>query len=100
MRSSWIEVDLSAIEDNVRTIRSFLKPGVKLLATVKGNAYGHGAAEVPRFLESLGVDAFGVAFAEEGVTLRESGVTKPILLYGRTFSDSYGLLFDLSLIHI
>lgn len=52
---------------------------------------------MPRFLESLGVDAFGVAFAEEGVTLRESGVTKPILLYGRTFSDSYGLLFDYDL---
>lgn len=97
MRSSWIEVDLSAIEDNVRTIRSFLKPAVKLLATVKGNAYGHGAAEVSRLLERLGVDAFGVAFAEEGVTLRESGITKPILLYGRTFSDSYGLLFDYDL---
>src|SRR5437773_8692424 len=50
-----------------------------ILAAVKANAYGHGAIECARRLEAEGVDWFGVALPEEGVELRSSGVTKPIL---------------------
>ena len=64
MRSSWIEVDLEVIKRNVESIRKALKAGTKLMATVKGDAYGHGALESSKLLSSLGVDAFGVAFAE------------------------------------
>lgn len=97
MRSSWIEVDLEVIKRNVESIRKALKAGTKLMATVKGDAYGHGALESSKLLSSLGVDAFGVAFAEEGVELRRGGIKEPILIYGRTFPDSYSLLFDYDL---
>ena len=49
------------------------------MAVVKANAYGHGAVECARRLESEGADWFGVALPEEGIELRQAGITKPIL---------------------
>ena len=98
MRPSWIEVDLDVIKKNTEQIRARLKPGTKFLATVKGDGYGHGAVETAKLLSAAGVDYFGVAFAEEGAELREAGIAEPVLIYGRTFSDSYDMLFDSNLI--
>lgn len=94
MRPSWIEVDLDIMKKNAEQIRSRLRPGTKFLATIKGDGYGHGAVETARALSTVGVDYFGVAFAEEGAKLRAAGITEPILIYGRTFQDSFDLLFD------
>jgi alanine racemase len=52
------------------------------MAVVKANAYGHGLVEVARHLEHCGVETFGVALLEEGLTLREEGITRPILVFG------------------
>src|SRR5438132_13601892 len=81
-RPTWAEIDLDALAANFRIIREHVGPDVKVLAAVKANAYGHGAVECARRLEAEGVDWFGVALPEEGIELREAGITKPILCLG------------------
>ena len=78
-RLTWAEIDLDALAHNFRVIRERVGGDVKILAAVKANAYGHGAVECSRRLEAEGVDWFGVALPEEGIELREAGITKPIL---------------------
>ncbi|MAZ26865.1 MAG: alanine racemase [Cytophagaceae bacterium] len=80
MPQSILEIDLTALEHNVDYLRSKLTPGVKLMAVVKAYAYGSEPAAVAQKLMSLGVDYFAVAFVEEGVTLRDAGITAPILV--------------------
>lgn len=77
------EIDLAALRGNLREIKSYLsrkKSQTKIIAIVKADAYGHGAKEVSLTLESEGVYCFGVAFFEEALALRESGISLPILL--------------------
>lgn len=75
-----VYVDLAALENNYRAIKATVSPRVKVLCVVKSDAYGHGAVEVARRLESLGVDWLGVATVDEGMELRQSGITTPILV--------------------
>jgi alanine racemase len=75
-------VDLSALQHNVAALRARLAAGTELLAAVKADAYGHGAATVVPALQAFGVDRFGVATAAEALALRAAGVTAPILLFG------------------
>ncbi len=81
-RPTWAEIDLDALAHNFHIIRKHIGPEVKILAAVKANAYGHGAVKCARRLESEGCDWFGVALPEEGIELRESGITRPILCLG------------------
>jgi alanine racemase len=74
-------VDLDAVRDNVALLRSYA-PGTRLLAAVKADAYGHGLLPVARALVSCGVDAFGVATAEEALALRRGGIGGLVLLFG------------------
>lgn len=78
------EVDLVAIRDNAHAVRGHLGPGVRLMAVVKANAYGHGAGPVARAALAGGAGALAVALAEEGATLRAEGVDAPILVMGPT----------------
>ncbi len=79
-RPTVAEVDLDALTHNVQQIRRHLREKVEMLAVVKADAYGHGAEAVARELTLAGVSLFGVASVEEGIALRESGVTLPILV--------------------
>jgi alanine racemase len=79
-------VDLAALRHNVTALRARLAPGTQLLAAVKADAYGHGAAAVAPALQSFGVDRFGVATAEEALALRAAGVTAPVLVFGPVFT--------------
>jgi len=81
-RPTWIEVDLDTIARNLALLRRRLGPGCRILAVVKADAYGHGAAAVSRRLEIEGIDLLGVASAEEGRALRESRIGTPILVLG------------------
>jgi len=81
-RPTWAEIDLDALADNFRLIREHVGPAVKVMAAVKGDAYGHGALQCARRLEAEGVDWFGVALPEEGIDLRDSGITRPVLCLG------------------
>ena len=79
---AWIEVDLDALRANYDTVRRAAGSGTAVVPMVKANAYGLGAARVVRALEPLDPWGFGVATADEGVALRELGVTRPILVAG------------------
>jgi alanine racemase len=81
-RPTWAEIDLDALAENYQLIRKRVGPDVKIMAAVKASAYGHGAVECSRRLQQEGVDWFGVALPEEGVELREAGITRPILCLG------------------
>jgi alanine racemase len=78
-RPTWAEVDLDALASNFHLIQKQVGPAVKVLAVVKANAYGHGAVTCARRLAVEGADWFGVALPEEGIELRDSGITQPIL---------------------
>lgn len=90
-RPTWAEVDLDALAHNFHVIRERVGPDVKVLAAVKANAYGHGAVECSRRLAKEGADWFGVALPEEGVELRNAGITKPILCMGGSWARQEGL---------
>ncbi len=79
IRPTRVEVDLGALGANLSAIREHVGPA-KVMPILKANAYGHGIVEVGRHLDALGVDALGVAYLEEGETLREAGVRAPILV--------------------
>ncbi len=78
-RPTWAEVDLNALTANFHVVKDRVGPDVNVMAIVKANAYGHGAAECARELEKAGADWFGVALPEEGIELRDAGITRPIL---------------------
>ena len=76
-----LEVNLSAIVDNVRYFRSLLQPNTQLTCMVKAFGYGAGSVEVSRALQNSGlVDYLAVAVADEGVELRRAGITLPIII--------------------
>ncbi len=79
--SSIAEIDLSALAENIRRVRTTIGD-CEILAVVKANAYGHGALEIARFLAQNTIKPllFGVAFLEEAIALREGGITDRILL--------------------
>ncbi len=87
------EVDLKALEFNYWQIRKRIPKGVKFLAVVKADAYGHGAVPISRNLEKLGVEYLGVAIPEEGVELRKGGVKAPILVLGGIFGEEEDEIF-------
>ena len=82
-RPTRILVDLDAITRNLGAIRK--RVGVPVMGIVKAEAYGHGLVPVARHLQAQGVDQLGVAFLEEGIALREAGITLPILVLGGIF---------------
>jgi alanine racemase len=79
---TWVEVDLSAIQNNLRRMKAIT--GTRVMAVVKANAYGHGAIEVSRAAAAAGAAWLGVARASEGLSLREGGRALPILVLGYT----------------
>ena len=81
MRPSYIEVDLNNLRHNLALIRKHTDNRA-VMAVVKANAYGHGLLRVAQFYEKLGVNCLGVALLEEGILLRESGITLPIVVFG------------------
>ena len=99
IRPTVARVDLGAIKSNFRTIAEHLHqeqpartPGV--IAVVKANAYGHGAAPVARALESVGADLLACADIEEGAALRAAGVEAEILVFGALSVSDLDGLFD------
>ena len=75
-----LEVDLEAMRQNLNAFRSHLREGVGVVAMVKASSYGAGNFEVARMLQHEGVEYLAVAFADEGVELRERGITMPIVV--------------------
>ena len=83
-RPTWLEVDLEAIAHNVRRVVEIVGPAVKVLAVLKADGYGHGAVRVARTALNNGVYCLGVASINEGLALRKTGISAPILVLGFT----------------
>lgn len=81
LRPTHAEIDLDLIQHNVRALRR-MAPDSAFMAVVKADGYGHGAVPVALAALEAGASWLGVAVAEEGVTLREAGITAPILIFG------------------
>lgn len=96
LRPAWAEIDLDNLKKNFLIIRKKIKDK-KIVSVVKADAYGHGAAEVSKELESLGTDYFAVATLEEGIELRINGISKPILIFGYIFPKQANYILDFSL---
>lgn len=75
-----LEISLDAIAHNLNEIRRFLKHDTRIMAMVKAFAYGAGPAEISSLLEYQGVSYLGVAYADEGIELRNAGVTMPVMV--------------------
>jgi alanine racemase len=88
-----MEIDLLALNRNLNVFRSRLKQGTGLMVMVKAFAYGSGAAEIARFLEHNGVQYLGVAYADEGVALRNRSIKIPVMVMNPT-PESCGLLIS------
>ena len=83
LRRTWVDISLDAIDYNFRKIKAHVGNSM-VMAVVKADAYGHGDRMTAPFLEEAGADWFGVSNLGEALGIRESGVTKPILVFGNT----------------
>ncbi|MBU6342881.1 MAG: bifunctional UDP-N-acetylmuramoyl-tripeptide:D-alanyl-D-alanine ligase/alanine racemase, partial [Bacteroidetes bacterium] len=87
-----LEVNLSALVHNLNVYNRLLQPGAKMMVMVKAAGYGSGAAELAKLLEFHKVEYLGVAYADEGIELRQAGVKLPILVLNpepRSFDAMY-----------
>lgn len=86
----YAKIDLDAVAFNLKSIEGKIAPHTKIIAVVKADAYGHGAAETAKEIEpSAKVFGFAAATAEEALFLRRKGIRKPILILGYTFCEDY-----------
>ena len=83
---AWIEVKGSAIEDNIRQVKSLLRDKCKFMAVVKADGYGHDAIFVSKCAIKGGADQLGVATLSEGIVLRNAGINTPILVLGNIYT--------------
>src|SRR3990167_5443710 len=83
----WLTIDLKAIDHNIKQIKGLFKPGTKIIAVVKSNAYGHGLFEVARQALRSGASHLGVVSATEALELRRRGVLHPIVILGAVSKD-------------
>jgi alanine racemase len=81
-RATVVEINLDALSANTRALKTWLGSGVELMAVVKANAYGLGAASFARTALDSGATWLAVALVDEGVQLRQAGVRQPILVMG------------------
>jgi alanine racemase len=95
-RPLWAEIDLDALEHNVRTLVGCAAPA-NLYAIVKANAYGHGAVGVARTAIDAGAAGLGVVCVDEAQELRDAGIDAPILLVGATDATEAAAIVELAL---
>lgn len=92
VHQTQLEINLNSIAHNLKQYQTFLKPHVRVMAMVKAFAYGSGGAEIASVLQFHNVDYLGVAYADEGVELRNAGVTLPVMVLNVDESSFAALL--------
>ena len=83
---TFAEINLNNLVHNIKAIKEKVAPS-EIISVVKANAYGHGAVAVTKRLVKEGFTRFAVAQFEEAMELRDSGISCPILIFGRLFPD-------------
>jgi Alr-MurF fusion protein len=88
IHQTLLEVNLDAIAHNLNEFRRFLDPETRIMAMVKAFAYGAGPAEIAGFLEFHRASYLGVAYTDEGIELRNAGVTLPVMVMNPDYSSA------------
>lgn len=98
-RDTWVDIDLDAISHNVKSMKEHVGKNVKVIAVVKANAYGHGSVQVAKTAIKSGASMLAVAFLDEAIALRNSGIEAPILILGATRASAIQLAikYDITL---
>ncbi|MBO4906939.1 MAG: bifunctional UDP-N-acetylmuramoyl-tripeptide:D-alanyl-D-alanine ligase/alanine racemase [Bacteroidaceae bacterium] len=96
VHETTLEINLSAVVDNLNHYRAMMQPGTRMVCMVKASAYGAGAVEIARTLQDHRVDYLAVAVADEGVELRRAGITANIMVMNPEMS-SFRTLFEYQL---
>ncbi len=91
-----LEISLDAIRHNILFYRSLLQPGVKLMVMAKALSYGSGGFEVANVLQHAGVDYLSVAYVDEGIALRNAGISLPIMVLN-VGEDDFDILMRFNL---
>lgn len=94
---AWIELNLESLRYNMEQLRKMLPKTCKLMPAVKANAYGHGAVQIAKALQDMGIEDFCVASVEEGIELRDAGIVGNILILGYTHPEQFEQLMDYKL---
>jgi D-3-phosphoglycerate dehydrogenase len=97
IRSTYAVIDLNAVKQNVKNIKSRLPESTMLCAVVKADAYGHGSAMVSKAALEAGAAWLAVAIPEEAAVLREEGITAPILVLGPSNKWQWEMAAELGL---
>jgi len=99
-RPTWAEINREALAANFDIVKDRVGPAVSVMAVVKANAYGHGAVNCAKRFQEEGADWFGVALPEEGIELRDGGITKPILCLAGFWSGQATTCIDRNLVPV
>ncbi|MBT6600596.1 MAG: alanine racemase [Nitrospina sp.] len=86
-RATFAEINLASFRHNLHSIKLLLGPDTRTMAIIKADAYGHGAIQCARAAIQEQVDYIGVGIIQEGIELRENGITSPILILGGIYPD-------------
>ncbi len=99
IHTNWVEIDKTALANNVRQLRQLISDEVTLMAVVKADGYGHGAVATSITALANGAQALGVASLAEALELREAGIDAPILVLGYTptYAVRHALRHDITL---
>lgn len=89
----YASVNLDAVYQNVRNLKENTRQGTDIIAVIKTDGYGHGAIPIARTIDNL-VAGYAVATSDEGVILRDNGVTKPIIILGYTHESQYEKIIE------
>lgn len=96
IRPTVAEIDVAALRNNARRLREVVGPQVAIYGVVKADAYGHGAVAVARVLAPH-CDALAVSLAEEGLELRQAGITSPVLVLGAYYGQEHSEIIEAGL---
>lgn len=80
LHGTVLEINLSAITNNLQVYKNLLKPSTKMMVMVKASAYGSSSYEIAQLLQYNHIDYLGVAYVDEGIALRKHGIQLPIMI--------------------
>lgn len=95
---AWMEFDLDALAANFKELERRVGPAVKIIASLKANAYGHGAVETAKVLFARGVFALSTGSFRDAMAIRDAGVTTPILMFGGNLPEAAARYLEYDLI--
>jgi alanine racemase len=84
---TYATINLTALAYNVSRLKRYLSSGCEIMAIIKANAYGHGSVEIARALAGEGIERFAVASLDEGIALRQAGLSTSVVVLGALFEE-------------